>query len=48
MDQGVQQPLAGGGGSVGDCEPNLLGQVGELSAGGRLDVDGIQGRAKLV
>src|SRR6266516_532525 len=34
--------------SLGDGDPNLFGQVGELPAGGRPDVRRIQGGAKLV
>jgi hypothetical protein len=48
MDQGVQQPLPSRGRSLGDGDPNLFGQVGELPAGGRLNVRRIQGGAKLV
>jgi hypothetical protein len=39
---------AGRGRPVGDGDPDLRGQVGELPAGGRLDVDGVQAGAKLV
>jgi hypothetical protein len=48
MDQGVQQPPAGRGRPGGDRDPDLCGQVGELPACGRLDVDAVQGGARLV
>lgn len=43
MDQGVQQPLARRSWPLRYGDPDLLSQVGQLVAGGRLDVGGVQG-----
>jgi hypothetical protein len=48
VDQGVQRPLAGRCRSALHRDLDLFGEVGQLVAGGRLKVDGIQGGAGFV
>jgi len=47
MDQAVEQPLAGWGRPIGR-DTDLLGEVGQLLAAGRMDGGDIQSRVEFV